>query len=104
MLKSRAGLATIQISDREIALIGGIAERAVRLAEQCGYDLRAGMVILDLAQCHVVTPLDLALLLAAPDQDFAHDVYGIVGHLDRETGKLRDCFLPRTARIQHERA
>ena len=40
-------------------------------------------------------PLDLGKLLSAKDSDFFHDVYGIINCLDRNTGKLKDCFLPR---------
>lgn len=43
--------------------------------------------------CH----LRLADLLAADDFNFAHDVAGIVRHIDRETGKLGGCFVPRFA-------
>lgn len=42
-------------------------------------------------------PLDLPKLLAARDFDFVHDVVGIIEHIDRSTGELRDCFLPRCA-------
>lgn len=45
-------------------------------------------------------PLKLAELLAADDFNFAHDVAGIYRHLDRTTGKLLDCFLPRFAQKQ----
>jgi hypothetical protein len=40
-------------------------------------------------------PLRLKDLLEADDFNFAHDLYGIYRHLNRETGKLEDCFLPR---------
>lgn len=43
-------------------------------------------------------PLDFAALLAFPVADFVHDVAGITRHLDRSTGELLDCFLPRCAR------
>ena len=39
--------------------------------------------------------LDLAGLLEAENFDFMHDVAGIIGHIDRKTGKLTDCFRPR---------
>lgn len=45
-------------------------------------------------------PLKLAELLAADDFNFSHDVAGIYRHLDRTTGKLLDCFLPRFAQKQ----
>lgn len=40
-------------------------------------------------------PLRLADLLEAPPFDFAHDIFGIRKDLDRTTGKLKNCFLPR---------
>lgn len=42
--------------------------------------------------------IDLDALAEADDFNFTHDVYGICGHLDRETGKLGNCFVPRFAR------
>jgi hypothetical protein len=41
------------------------------------------------------TPLKLEELLKADDANFAHDVFGIIRHIDRTTGKLTMCFLPR---------
>lgn len=61
---------------------------------------------MDLAAVHANgCPLDLEKLLAADDFNFAHDVFGIYRHLDRDGksptgGKLLDLFLPRTARRQ----
>ena len=43
-------------------------------------------------------PIDLDALAAADDFNFSHDAYGISRHMDRETGKLTDHFLPRYAR------
>lgn len=43
-------------------------------------------------------PLDFDKLLGFSDLDFFHDVYGISEHLDRQTGKLQNCFVPRCAR------
>jgi hypothetical protein len=45
-------------------------------------------------------PLDLDKLLAFPDFDFSHDVFGIQRHIDRKTGTLGDCFLPRCSKPQ----
>lgn len=53
---------------------------------------------MDLTACHLNgCPLDLNGLLVASDADFCHDINGIWNHLDRETGKLTDCFVPRYA-------
>jgi hypothetical protein len=46
----------------------------------------------------VATPLDFEKLFGFPDFDFAHDIYGIMNRVDRTTGKLTDCFLPRCAK------
>lgn len=40
-------------------------------------------------------PLRLDDLLNADAFQFAHDIGGIRRHLNRETGKLEDCFVPR---------
>ncbi len=40
-------------------------------------------------------PLKLDELLKAEDFDFAHDVFGIRRYINRKTGKLENCFLPR---------
>jgi hypothetical protein len=44
-----------------------------------------------------VPDLDLQKLLEAPSFDFAHDICGIIRHMDRSTypGNLKDCFRPR---------
>jgi len=41
--------------------------------------------------------LKLVELLKTDDGNFAHDVFGIRRHIDRETGQLKHCFLPRYA-------
>jgi hypothetical protein len=43
------------------------------------------------------TPLRLHELATADDFDFVHDVGGIRQHLNRQTGELRNHFVPRFA-------
>lgn len=43
-------------------------------------------------------PVDLDALSKADDFNFIHDLGGICNHIDRTTGKLTGCFLPRFAR------
>lgn len=51
---------------------------------------------MDLIACHANgNPLDLQRLLDADDFNFCHDVLGIRQHINRETGKLENCFVPR---------
>jgi hypothetical protein len=80
-------------TDEDTATIQEIAKRAMEL-----FGMDVMMVTLDVTACHLNgCPLKLAELLAADNSNFAHDIAGIGGHLDRRTGELRDCFLPRFA-------
>lgn len=89
---------SFDVSPADHDLIQKIAERAV--------DLRSSLSVLDtemdVTACHANgCPLDLPRMLAsgeAGEYDFLHDVLGIARHLDRNSGALRDCFLPRFAR------
>lgn len=53
---------------------------------------------LDLLNAHDDVGLDFERLLAFEAFDFSHDITGICNHMDRSTGKLRHCFLPRCAK------
>jgi len=52
-------------------------------------------IVMDVETVHKKTPLDLERLLAADNFNFSHDIAGIRRHLDRETGKLLNHFIPR---------
>ncbi|WP_321782383.1 hypothetical protein [Burkholderia pyrrocinia] len=53
---------------------------------------------MDLTACHANgCPIDWERLNAADDFTLAHDVGGIRGHINRRTGRIEDCFLPRCA-------
>lgn len=78
-------------------LIMRIADRAIRFAEHLGLrDWDRQSMIMDLTAVHVNdVRLRLRELLDADDANFNHDVFGIVRHVDRTTGKLGECFVPR---------
>jgi hypothetical protein len=77
----------------EIILISKIVKRANY------YGKEALNLTMDLEAVHSNgTPLDFAKLLASSLEDFAHDIYGIKNNVDRSTGKLLDCFMPRCAK------
>lgn len=69
-------------------------------------------VVMDLTACHANgCPLDLERFLASADPstperhfNFAHDILGIINNLDRTTGKLKNCFMPRFAKPEPEKA
>jgi len=63
-------------------------------------DLNYLNCIMDLEACHIFCPIDLIGLLQSKDGDFFHDVCGIFRHIDRETGRLNNFFIPRYARHQ----
>lgn len=82
----------------EARTIAAIAKRAVHMAAKVGFDYGFMDADMDITACHMNgAPLRLNELLAADDLNFSHDVFGIRRHLNRETGKLEDCFSPRYA-------
>ena len=83
-------------SKQEARTISAIAQRAVAIAATAGFKYEFMDADMDITACHVNgNPLRLDELLAADEFNFAHDVFGIRRHIDRETGKLGNCFSPR---------
>jgi hypothetical protein len=80
----------------DMLVVRNIVTRA--LADFPEQKLKAQDLEMDITAAHLNgCPLDLSKLLAAPMLDFAHDIFGIQRHIDRNTGKLLDCFLPRSS-------
>lgn len=83
--------------DRELAR--QIAARAAGLSAQAGRNVNLTELWMDIVACHANgCPLDLERLSKADDFNIAHDVFGISRHLNRDTGELMNCFLPRFAK------
>ena len=83
----------------EIKLESQIADRAIAMGKEMGIKLEKMKLCMDIDATHCnSTPLKLEELLKADDPNFAHDVFGIIRHIDRTTGKLTGCFLPRYAK------
>jgi len=73
-----------------------IAKRAVAMAQDLAIEYDQMTAIMDIDACHSNgNPLRLQELLDADRANFAHDVFGIRANIDRITGKLNNCFLPR---------
>lgn len=73
-----------------------IARRAVKMAKGLGLKYDQMTAVMDIDACHSNgNPLKLQELLAADDFNFGHDVFGIRRHIDRTTGQLQNCFVPR---------
>jgi hypothetical protein len=90
--------AEIKIEARDLQLIREIALRTSRLCRALGVTYSVLDAMMDLQVVHDRVGLRLGELLAAPGSDFNHDVLGIRSHLNRETGELEGCFLPRLAK------
>lgn len=82
-------------SKHDADTIEAIVLRAENLRETInGQETDRLSLTMDLTATHLNgTPLRLA----ADDFNFAHDVFGIERHINRRTGKLQNCFLPRFA-------
>ena len=74
-----------------------VIDRIVKRARKHGINREVIYLHMDLCAAHITCPLKLEELLEANTFDFVHDVVGIVNHLNRETGELEDCFVPRYA-------
>lgn len=82
-----------KISKQNSLLINHCVKRIVRRNPE----IDATTMTMDLSAVHISCPLDLLGLLGADDFNFAHDMFGIRRHMNRDTGKLENCFLPRCA-------
>lgn len=77
-------------TSEELDIIEQIANRA---DDKLGVDKTSTMM--DMQATHALNPLRLNDLLSADDFNFAHDIYGIASNIDRDTGEMCNCFLPR---------
>jgi hypothetical protein len=61
-----------------------------------GKNVDALSLNMDIEKCHTDNfKLDLDGLLNADNFNFFHDVVGIHNNLNRQTGKIENCFVPR---------
>lgn len=79
-------------TDKDMNLIKKIVDKAFNF----GYEGDRIDLTMDITATHCNgTALDLHKLLKADRFNFLHDVYGIRQHIDRNTGKMKDFFIPR---------
>lgn len=86
-----------KLTPKEHAALVKIVDRAVDMFRRHDTPRDRIDIVMDLEVTHATCPLRLEELVEAGDFDFAHDIYGITRHLNRETGELENCFLPRFA-------
>jgi hypothetical protein len=84
----------------EMRTIHKIAKRAVMEQDKELTDLDILSTSMDIELAHNDQPLKLNDLLNAPESEFWHDILGIIGNLNRKTGKMENCFTPRYAQKQ----
>jgi hypothetical protein len=76
----------------------GVADDIAKRARKLGIVGSRRDIQMDIIAVHANgCPLRLDELAAADDFNFTHDVAGIRRSLDRSTGQLGDCFMPRFA-------
>lgn len=90
---------TFDVTREDADLLAAILKRAKREAKKVGIELDSLSCHMDLTACHANgCPLKLQALLDADGFNFVHDVWGIQRHINRTTGQLENCFLPRFAK------
>lgn len=93
------GAVDFKTTKDEAKIINNIAQRAHAMAQEAGIDYPVLEADMDITAVHLNgCPLKLSELASADSFNFAHDVFGIRRHINRETGQIEDCFLPRFAR------
>jgi hypothetical protein len=87
-----------KVTRDEAKTIRNIVQRATAVAVEACIDYKALDIDMDITACHANgCRLKLEELAKADNFNFSHDIFGIRRHLNRETGQLEDCFLPRFA-------
>jgi hypothetical protein len=86
-----------KVTKRDAKLIDKVVDRIRHDVRMNALQRQALDWHMDVFVVHATAGLDLQRLLDADDSDFRHDILGIYSELDRETGKLRDHFVPRFA-------
>ena len=87
-------------SKEALEKISDLADRSQKLAKSLdvlGFNKMHWMMNLEAVHLNGC-PLDLDRLATFDDFNFAHDIFGIERYLDKKTGKLRNCFVPRCAK------
>lgn len=74
-----------------------IANRAEQLGLNVKNDRLTSLMDLEATHCNG-TPLDFDKFLAFDDFNFAHDFFGIKDCINRRTGELKNCFVPRCSK------
>lgn len=89
-------MVSFEVEEENVPLLDSIVRRACKLY---GTTNNVVDITMDIKACHANgCPLDFKRLLEFDDFNFMHDINGINHHIDRDTGKLTNCFLPKSAK------
>jgi len=83
----------VKFTDEEQGSVDRIVDRAKDLVP----NVSPLEVRMDISVVHAQTSLRLGEFASADAGNFGHDLFGILTHLNRLTGELEDCFVPRFA-------
>lgn len=87
---------SFNVTKGERAVVTLIVKRATEIAKRYGQKVDGLSLAMDLCAVHANgCPLRFQDLLDADEFNFCHDVFGIERHIDRDTGALLNCFMPR---------
>lgn len=87
-----------KFTKKQQKLVNQITDRAHNLFKDQGM-IRSKMDIeMDISATHENCELNLKQLKDFDDNNFTHDILGICKNLNRNTGELENCFLPRCAK------
>lgn len=81
------------ITKTDYTTMRAIADRTTK--DACLYGRDRMTLLMDLEHVHAQCPMDLSKLLGFDEFNFDHDMYGIAANINRTTGDLENCFLPR---------
>lgn len=104
MARTKRKEVSFACTDEEARLVGLIVDRAVAAGHCRGKKAPDHWYEMDTMTMDLLAvnangcPMDFQQLLEADGLNFIHDVAGIARHIDRETGQLTGCFLPRLKR------
>jgi len=87
-----------KLDEAQTETVGLIVARALDIFKRAGIKRDSVQIIMDIVATHAKCPLDLDILLASPDSDFGHDILGIYDNMNRKTGELKNCFVPRCSK------
>lgn len=90
---------SFRVSQDDDRLIEGCVGRALIHGMLRPTNESVVMAMMDLSAAKAQgCPIDFLRLLLSPDSDFRHDMRGIFENIDRVTGMVGNCFVPRCAR------